>query len=56
MSCKTCITMKKCCGEFFADGACCGQGEPITVKCPTHAIVEAVATHLTRNMRESEAA
>jgi len=61
VGCDSCIVTKKCCGQFFADGACCGGGEPIIVKCPPHAIVEAVAAGLTRSMPteaelESEAA
>ena len=40
MSCKDCITMKKCCGEFFADGACCGGGEQVIIPCPEHAVAD----------------
>ena len=58
MICRHCIHMKKCCEKFHADGACCGDGQPLTVKCPTHAVVAELATHLTRSKpkKKSEAA
>jgi len=34
VECGECITVQKCCGELFADGSCCGMGEPLVVSCP----------------------